>query len=151
MTKLIKEIRELWDEWDIRDGVKDDEVDLDAFYNGFMAPYFGCYRSDETKNALRAIDVDADGKVHWDEFCLYLRWAGRQYPDVATSEELLDIAFRKGLVPAMQYEISKDMPIRKSVKVDENTEYYEEEEYDEDSGFTGSHCSRIRYLQGIAI
>ena len=60
---LIEEIRAMWDEWDLRDGTKDDMLEFDAFYNGFMAPYFGCYRCDETKKALRAIDMDNNGVV----------------------------------------------------------------------------------------
>ena len=44
-------------------------------------------------------------KVDWNEFALYLKWAIRQYPQTQTSEELLSIAFRKGLVPAMRDEI----------------------------------------------
>ena len=44
IQELIAEIRAMWDEWDLRDGQKDDELEFDAFYNGFMAPYFGCYR-----------------------------------------------------------------------------------------------------------
>ena len=102
---LISEIREMWDEWDLRDGQKDDCLEFDAFYNGFMGPYFGCYRCDETKRALKAIDMDADGKVDWEEFALYLKWAIRQYPETKTAEELLSIAFRKGLIPAMQDEV----------------------------------------------
>ena len=51
--------------------------------------------------------MDADGTVDWNEFALYLKWAGRQYPDVKDAEELLSTAFRKGLVPAMQDEVIK--------------------------------------------
>jgi len=105
--KLIAEIRAMWDEWDLRDGQKDDRLEFDAFYNGFMAPYFGCYRCDETKRALKAIDMDADGTVDWEEFALYLKWAIHQYPETKTAEELLSIAFRKGLIPAMQDEVLK--------------------------------------------
>ena len=53
----------MWDEWDLRDGTKDDMLEFDAFYNGFMAPYFGCYRCDETRKALKAIDMDNNGVV----------------------------------------------------------------------------------------
>ena len=42
---MISEVRAMWDEWDLRDGERDDTLTFDAFYNGFMAPYFGCYRS----------------------------------------------------------------------------------------------------------
>ena len=110
---LIAEIREMWDEWDLRDEDRDDSLDFDAFYNGFMAPYFGCYRCDPTKKALKAIDMDSDGKVDWNEFAVYLKWAGRQYPQTKDAEELLSIAFRKGLIPAMQDETLKqtdDLP-----------------------------------------
>ena len=41
---LMDEVRAMWDEWDLRDGKKDDMLEFDAFYNGFLAPYFGCYR-----------------------------------------------------------------------------------------------------------
>ena len=106
--QLIDEIRAMWDEWDLRDGEKDDKLEFDAFYNGFLAPYFGCYRCDETKLALKAIDMDDDGSVDWNEFSLYLKWAIRQYPETPTAEELLSIAFRKGLIPAMQDEVLKE-------------------------------------------
>ena len=103
---LIAEIRLMWDEWDLRDdGKRDDMLEFDAFYNGFLAPYFGCYRCDETKCALKAIDMDQDGTVDWNEFALYLKWAIREYPETKTAEELLSIAFRKGLIPAMQDEV----------------------------------------------
>ena len=105
--ELLDEIRVMWDEWDLRDGEKDDKLEFDAFYNGFLAPYFGCYRCDETKQALKAIDMDEDGSVDWNEFALYLKWAIRQYPETATAEDLLSIAFRKGLIPAMQDEVLK--------------------------------------------
>ena len=101
--RLINEIRQMWDEWDLREESKgDDELEFDSFYNGFMAPYFGCYRCDDTRRALKAIDMDEDGRVDWNEFALYLKWAIRQYPQTKTAEELLSIAFRKGIIPAMQ-------------------------------------------------
>ena len=51
---------------------------------------------------LKAIDMNEDGSVDWNEFALYLKWAAREYPDARDAEELLSIAFRKGLIPAMQ-------------------------------------------------
>ena len=102
----------MWDEWDLRDGTIDDELDFFAFYNGFMAPYFGCYRCEETRKALQCIDMDKDGTVDWKEFEVYLKWAAYQYPDTETAEELLDIAFRKGILPAMQDELVKELPER---------------------------------------
>jgi hypothetical protein len=39
---------------------------------------------------------------------LYLKWAIREYPETKDSEELLSIAFRKGLIPAMQDEVLKE-------------------------------------------
>ena len=105
--KLIAEIRAMWDEWDLKDGERSDQLAFDAVYNGFLAPYFGCYRCDETKCALKAIDMDQDGTVDWKEFALYLKWAIREYPETKTAEELLSIAFRKGLIPAMQDELIK--------------------------------------------
>ena len=70
--------------------------------------YFGCDRCDETKLAFKAISMDEDGSVDWNEVGLYLKWAIREYSETLTAEELLSIAFRKGLmIPAMQDEVLK--------------------------------------------
>ena len=73
--ELINEIRQMWNEWDLREESKrDDELDFDSFYNGFMAPYFSFYRCEDiTKRALKAIDIDGDSRVDWKEFVLCLK------------------------------------------------------------------------------
>jgi len=105
---LIAEIKKEWDHWDERDGSKDGKISFNDFYNGFMAPYFGCYRCDDSQKALRAINMDGDDGIDWEEFKLYLVWAGRQYPLVEDAQKLLDKAFRKGIIPAMSDEIEKN-------------------------------------------
>ena len=106
--QLLKEVRKIWDEWDIsEEEVGDDCLEFYSFYNAFMSPYFGCYECEDSRKALQAIDMDVDGKVNWNEFCVYLKWALHQYPDVCTAAELVSVAFRKGLIPAMQDEILK--------------------------------------------
>ena len=57
--------------------------------------------------ALQALDMDADGYVDWNEILVYLKWALRQYPDVENADELLDVTFRKGIIPAMRDELLK--------------------------------------------
>ena len=107
--KLLDSVREIWDTWDNREiEQNDDRLQYDSFYNGFMAPYFSCYRCDDTKAGLKAIDMDRDGYVDWNEFCVYLKWALRQYPNIKDVDELLSITFRKGLIPAMQDEYEKN-------------------------------------------
>ncbi|XP_028401606.1 uncharacterized protein LOC114524657 [Dendronephthya gigantea] len=102
--ELLGDIRKMWDKWDLRDNEVqgDDKLEFDSFYNGFMAPYFDYYRRDESKRALKAIDMNEDDPVDWNEFALYLKWAAREYPNANDAEDLLSIAFRKGLIPAMQ-------------------------------------------------
>ena len=56
----------------------------------------------QNQGSKSRIDMDEDGRVDWNEFALYLKWAIRQYPQTKTAEELLSIAFRKGIIPAMQ-------------------------------------------------
>ena len=108
--QLIDEIRALWDTWDLMDRAQGDErLQFDSFYHGFMAPYFGCYRCSITKQALQCMDMDSDGYVDWKEFLVYVKWALRQYPDVENADDLLDIAFQKGLIPAMRDEQIKRM------------------------------------------
>ena len=104
--QLIAEVRKMWDEWDSREEEVGDEcLQYDSFYNGFMAPYFSCYRCDDTKQAMQAIDMDCDGYVDWSEFNLYLKWAVNEYSEIKDAEELLSIVFQKGIIPAMQDEI----------------------------------------------
>ena len=104
--ELIQEVKEEWDQWDLTEEQKNDDcLEFDSFYNGFIAPYFGCYRCEDTRQALQAIDMDSDGKVDWSEFLVYLKWALHQYPEINSKTELIDIAFRKGLIPAMRDEV----------------------------------------------
>ena len=78
-------------------------LEFDSFYNGFMAPFFGCYRCSDTKNAFRTLDMDKDGLADWEEFKLYLTWALSQYPsDISTLEELINVSFTKGILPTMK-------------------------------------------------
>ena len=107
IDNLIEEIKEEWDKWDGRDGVADNQLTFDNFYIGFMAPYFGCYRCADSQLGLKALDMDNDGMIDWTEFKFYLVWAGRQYPNVEASNQLLDKAFRFGLIPAMKDECDK--------------------------------------------
>ena len=85
----------------------DNQLTFDNFYIGFMAPYFGCYRCADSQLGLKALDMDNDGMIDWTEFKFYLVWAGRQYPNVKASNQLLDKAFRFGLIPAMKDECDK--------------------------------------------
>ena len=99
---LIKEVHQRWDTWDLKDAVQgDDALQFDSFYNGFMAPYFGCFKCDETKAGLNALDMDNNGLVDWKEFLVYLKWAVHEY-DIKDVDELLLITFRKGIIPAMR-------------------------------------------------
>ncbi|WAR25885.1 hypothetical protein MAR_011589 [Mya arenaria] len=105
---LLTEIRKRWDEWDLKEDEKDrgdNMLQFDSFYNAFMAPYFSCYRCNDTRKGLQCLDMDSDGQVDWSEFLVYLKWALHQYPDVRDSSELIDVAFRKGLIPAMRDEL----------------------------------------------
>ena len=52
--------------------------------------------------------MDNNEQVDWSEFLVYLKWALHQYPEIKDTQELLDIAFRKGLIPAMHDEVVKE-------------------------------------------
>nr|QPL12217.1 ilborin B [Halisarca dujardinii] len=109
--EIIADIRKLWDEYDYNEkGQKrgDGCLEFDSFYHGFMAPYFGCYRCRDTKKAFQAIDMDSDNKVDWHEFLVYIKWALRQYPAITTADQAMEIAFEKGLIPAMRDEKLKN-------------------------------------------
>ena len=107
VEKLIADIKVKWDIWDSRDDCVDDRLTFDNFYFGFMSHFISCSRGREIDIGLRALDMDDDGMIDWSEFKFYLVWAGRQYPNVQSSDDLLDKAFRFGLIPAMKDEIDK--------------------------------------------
>ncbi|XP_068759042.1 uncharacterized protein [Montipora capricornis] len=114
---LIEEVRRIWDKWDIEeDKDVDDLLKFCSFYNGFMAPYFGCFICRDTQKALKAIDMDNDGYIDWNEFLVYLKWAIRQYPNIKDADELLSVAFRKGIIPAMQDEVLRKPKPSKTMK-----------------------------------
>ena len=107
---LIEDVRKMWDTWDLQDEVQgDDALQFDSFYNGFMSPYFGCFRCEDTRKGLQAIDMDNDDLVDWKEFLLYLKWALHEYPEIKDADELLSVTFRKGIIPAMQDENLKSL------------------------------------------
>ena len=107
--QLIREVRDIWDEWDVRDAVQGDEcLEFDSFYGAFMAPYISCYRCPDAKGAMKAIDMDADGLVDWNEFMVYIKWALNEYPNMESVDELLSTAFLKGIIPAMRDEKIKN-------------------------------------------
>ncbi|XP_038047650.1 uncharacterized protein LOC119721761 [Patiria miniata] len=105
-NNLIADVKITWDSWHIKSKVQEDNMlDIYAFYNGFMAPYFASYKFSDTRRGLWAIGMDAEGQVDWKDFLLYLKWAVREYPMIKNEKKLLDVAFRKGILPAVRYEI----------------------------------------------
>ena len=101
---IIAEIRREWDQWDTQEKKRDNCLQFDSFYHGFMQPYFGCYRCVDTRLAFKAIDMDADGHVQWNEFLVFIKWALYEYPDITSADEAVSVAFEKGLIPAMRDE-----------------------------------------------
>ena len=116
----IHHVREIWDEWDLQEEEQfrnDDKLQYQSFYNGFMAPYFGCFSCEDTRKGLKAIDMDNDGQVDWKEFLVYIKWAISEYENFKDVDELLSIVFRKGIIPAMKDEIvGRNMPKEKTKK-----------------------------------
>ena len=85
-----------------------EDLTFDQFYHGFMQPYFGCYRCQFTKEALYAIDMNDDGTIAWDEFCVYVDWTLREYHDeIRNTSQCLDLVFEKGIIPAMREEMNE--------------------------------------------
>lgn len=103
---LIREVRKIWDAWDIVEEERDDCLEFYSFYCGFMSPYFGRYECDVLRKGLQVLDMNENGKIDWSEFCIYLKWALHEYPNIGGTEELLATAFQKGIVPAIQAKIA---------------------------------------------
>lgn len=114
---LIEEVRGMWNEWDIEEcKPNDDQLNFNSFYNGFMSPYFGCFKCNDTQQALQAINMDNDGYIDWNEFLVYLKWAMREYPNIKDADELLSFAFSKGIIPAMRDELVGRKAKKRGVK-----------------------------------
>jgi len=103
---LIRQAREKWDLFDCRESEEkqcDGCLEFDSFYNGFMAPYFGCYHCTDTHEAFHTLDMDKNGMADWEEFKLFLIYALEEHPDrIVELEDLLNIAFLKGILPLMK-------------------------------------------------
>ena len=98
---IVREIRAEWDNWDRTEKNRSDgKLKFDSFYDGFLQPYFGCSRCPETKQALRAMDMDIDCTVDWMEFVVYIKWALRHYPEMSNADDVVEVAFQQGLLPA---------------------------------------------------
>ena len=113
--QIIQEIRKHWDSWNSEDRASEvtgDAMPFDLFYHSFMAPYFGCYRSVDSKTALMAMDMNSDGDVDWHEFLYFIKWALNAYPDIAGIDETLTVVFEKGI-----------MPLVRDIKMKNPTEY----------------------------
>lgn len=55
---IIEEMHELWNFWDFAElQQRDGCLQFDSFYNGFMAPYFDCYRCSTMDSWLRTLAV----------------------------------------------------------------------------------------------
>ena len=99
---LIAKVRDIWNEMTLKEGNhKENQMEFQSFYNGFMTPYFDCFKCDETTKALQEIDMNYDGYVDWTAFQVYLKWAMHQYPNIQNTDELLSVVFRKGIITAM--------------------------------------------------
>lgn len=103
---IINEVKATWDHWDSTEDVNgrgDNCLDFESFYNGFMAHYFSCFTCADARKALRAIDMDKDGTVDWDEFLMYVKYVLAEYPNTPTAEDTIKNALVYGIIPAMRY------------------------------------------------
>ena len=104
---LVGDVRKLWDSWNQNGrNSHEDHLPYDSFYNGFLSPYFSCYRCPATKKGLKAI-LGSDSTVNWKEFLVYVKWALHEYPETELIKELLRTVLEKGLIPLMRDEILK--------------------------------------------
>ena len=83
----------------------DDALEFETFYQKFLKPYYQNIKCEDARKALKALDMDKDGKVEWSECMVYVKWAIYEYPDISDLDELLSVTFKKGLFMAMQDEI----------------------------------------------
>lgn len=108
---LIEGIRKMWDRWAMTDACHPtnwNKINYDNFYTSVMARYFRGQYSSIVDDALAILDVDKDQCIDWEEFQVYLRWTLAEYPDLSTTEDVLDATFNKGLIPAVFFQREKN-------------------------------------------
>ena len=107
--KILKsQLRTIWDELDGTEELDqqgDDALEYETFYHRFLQPYYPKIKSGDARKALKALDINNDGKVEWSECMVYVKWAITEYPEISDLEELLSVTFKKGLFMAMQNEV----------------------------------------------
>ena len=108
-AKLMSgQLSEYWNQLNRNDNtcdIEDSSLEFETFFSGFMKPFFRSLSCDESRKALKAIDMDNDGKIAWKEFMVYVKWTLNQYPDITQKDELLSVAFNQGVMPAMVDEL----------------------------------------------
>ena len=109
---LRSQLRNIWDELDGSEEPSqqgDDALEFETFFQRFLKPYYPTIKSRDARKALKALDMDKDGKVEWSECMVYVNWAIYEYSDISDLEELLSVMFKKGLFMAMEDEILTPM------------------------------------------
>ena len=105
---LRSQLRIIWDELDKSEKPSqqdDDALEFETFFGRFLKPYHPTIAYRDARKALKALDMDKDGKVEWSEFMVYIKWAVYEYSDISDLEELLSVMFKKGLFMGMESEV----------------------------------------------
>ena len=86
----------------------DDALEFETFYQKFLKPYYQNIKCEDARKALKALDMDKDGKVEWSECMVYVKWAIYEYPDISDLDELLS-AFTDQLMHSMKKQMIQDL------------------------------------------
>ena len=100
---LIHQLREKWDGChDSKEEFEVDELDYRTFYDCFMNSFFTSVNYMDRRKAVRIIDIERGGKICWNSFLVYIKWAIIEYPNICTLNELLSVTFKQGIIPATE-------------------------------------------------
>ena len=101
---LIHELQELWDMVDGDPDACSPALDYGLFYEGFLGRYFQNFGTKSCQTALRVLDADGDGHIHWEEFKTRAQWVlfELKLDPPRDVEELIDELFDKLLLPMMK-------------------------------------------------
>lgn len=105
---LLAQLKDYFESWDCKDAadgsgnVKDDRIDFDHFYDGFMAKYVSCYSCEQARGLFAAIDLNHDNAISWREIALRAQWALAEYPEnIASLDDLIAVVMQKYLLPSL--------------------------------------------------
>jgi hypothetical protein len=92
------------------EGINDETLSYDSFYNAFLAKYISSTKSSLFHDIITFLDINKNGCIHWNEILINAKWALFEYPVESQSWDivkLIEVVFEERILPYVIQEASK--------------------------------------------